>query len=86
MEITILKDYVLLKPDQQETKTKSGIILTEEKGKRANMGTIIQVKDGSEFVAGQRVIHIPYRGNEWTEGGETRLLLKEEDILARVVE
>ena len=82
MNITIRKDYVLLQPDEQGNKTKSGIILQKE-NKRSQTGTIIQVKEGSKFKAGQRVYHSEFRGNEWTdEDGNKRVLLKEADILA----
>ena len=87
MKITIRQEMVLLQPDKQENKTKSGIYLGDQEKKRSQTGTIIQVRPESSFKAGQRVFHSEFRGNEWKdEDGNLRVLLKESDILAIIEE
>ena len=88
-----LHDKILVKRDEAETKTSSGIFLPETSKDKPKTGIIQAVGTGSlntetgERIAlsvkkGDRVIFSSYAGDEIKVGEEELLLLRESDILA----
>jgi chaperonin GroES len=82
-----LGENILVKVLQEDTKTKSGIVLPEnasqvkpQEGKIIAMGSDKKIK----LKPGQKVIFAKYSGTEIKIGGEEYLILKNEDILATI--
>ena len=80
-----LADRVLVKVDEEETKTKGGILLPDTAQKKSQKGTVILdngVRTPLEVKVGDRVLFAKYSGVDIEEEGENYLLLSERDILA----
>ena len=87
-----LADRVLVKVDEEETKTKGGILLPDTAQKKSQKGTVIAIGSGKmldhgvrtpfEVKVGDRVLLAKYSGVDIEEEGENYLLLSERDILA----
>ena len=87
-----LADRVLIKVDQEETKTKSGILIPDTAQKKSQKGTVVALGSGKmldngqrvpfEVKEGDRVLFSKYSGTDVEEGGEKYLLIDERDILA----
>ena len=87
-----LADRVLVKVDEEETKTKGGILLPDTAQKKSQRGTVIAIGPGKmldngvrtpfEVKVGDRVLFAKYSGVDIEEEGENYLLLSERDILA----
>ncbi len=96
MKIQPLHDRVLVRPIEQEETTPSGIILPETAKEKPMEGEVIAVGPGAiqedgtrrplDVQVGDRVIYAKYAGTEIKNGDSKLLLLKESDILAKVVE
>ncbi len=96
MKIQPLHDRVLVRPIEQEEVTPSGIILPETAKEKPMEGEVIAVGPGAlqedgtrrplDVQVGDRVIYAKYAGTEIKNGDSKLLLLKESDILAKVVE
>ncbi len=84
-----LYDHVVLAPEKEDNKTKSGIILTSKDDERPQTAKIIAVgpgKDGNALSVkvGDRVVFKSYATTEVTFDEKKYLILKESDILAIV--
>ena len=87
-----LADRVLVKVEEEETKTKGGILLPDTAQKKSQKGIVAAVGNGKITDAGQRismevkvgdeVLFAKYSGTDVEDNGETYLLLSERDILA----
>jgi chaperonin GroES len=88
-----LHDKIIVRRDEAETRTKSGIFLPETSKDRPKTGTIEAVGDGKlntetgerialTVKAGDRVIFSSYSGTEVKLEGEELLIMSEDDILA----
>lgn len=87
-----LADRVLVKVDEEEKKTKGGILLPDTAQKKSQKGTVIAIGFGKmldngvrtpfEVKVGDRVLLAKYSGVDIEEEGENYLLLSERDILA----
>lgn len=86
-----LADRVLVRVDDEETKTKGGILLPDTAQKKSQKGTVIAVGTGKmldngsrvpfEVKEGDRVLFAKYSGVDIEEDGVKYLLLSERDIL-----
>lgn len=82
-----LADYVVAKQVEAKTKTASGIILPDSATEKPKVAIILEVgKDVKEVETGNRVIYKQYGTVEVKYDGEEYILIKEEDILAKVNE
>ena len=90
-----LHDKILVKRDEAETKTASGIFLPETSKDKPKTGVIEAVGDGSlntetgeriplSVKKGDRVIFSSYAGTEVKLDKDTLLIMSEDDILAVV--
>lgn len=88
-----LHDKILVKRDEAETKTSSGIFLPETSKDKPKTGTIEAVGDGAlntdtgqriplTVKKGDRVIFSSYSGTEIKLDGTDLLIMSEDDILA----
>lgn len=93
MKLVPLSDRVVLKEMKAETKTASGIILTESAQEKPQQAEVVAVGpggivDGKEVVMnvkeGQKVIYSKYAGTEVKFGDEKYVIVKQSDILAVV--
>lgn len=93
MTIKPLGARVLLKQEEMEETTKSGIVLPSNAKEKPSWGTVVEVgpgemKDGHEIKVtvkkGDRVIYSKYAGTEVKLDEETYLLVGQNDLLAIV--
>ncbi|MFH1288955.1 MAG: co-chaperone GroES [bacterium] len=94
MKIIPLGDRILVKRLEAEEKTKGGIILPEtakekpQEGKIEAIGTGKINEDGKviplSLKKGDRIIFTSYAGTEVKSAGEDYLLMREDDVLAKV--
>lgn len=94
MKIIPLGDRILVKRLEAEEKTKGGIILPEtakekpQEGKVEAVGTGKINEDGKviplSLKKGDRIIFTSYAGTEVKSAGEDYLLMREDDVLAKV--
>lgn len=94
MNIKPLHDKVLIKRVDEETKTAGGIIIPDTAKEKPSEGIVEAVGNGfraedgkivpMSVKVGDRVLFAKWGGTEVKLGGETRLIVKESDILAVV--
>ena len=92
MNIKPLHDKVLVKRVDEETKTAGGIIIPDTAKEKPSEGIVeaigngFRAEDGKiipmSVKAGDRVLFSKWAGTEIKVNGETRLIIKESDILA----
>jgi chaperonin GroES len=88
-----LADRVLVKPTQQEEKTKSGIYLPDTAKEKPQEGEVLAVGPGKmaddgkriamDLKVGDRVLYAKYGGTEIKVDGEDLMILRESDVLAK---
>lgn len=87
-----LGDRVVVKPEPEEIKTKSGIVLPDSAKEKPSEGTVVAVGTGKildngqkvplEVKIGDKVIYSKYGGTEVKIENEEYMILSEKDILA----
>lgn len=87
-----LGDKVVVRPEEGEETTKSGIVLPDTAKEKPQEGIIVSVGTGRvldngervdlEVESGQKVLYAKYAGTEVKHDGEDLLILGERDILA----
>lgn len=86
-EVRPLGENVLVKPEKQDKKTKTGIFLPETaSAERPQEGKVIAIGESKEIKVkkNQTVIFRQFSGTEVKIDGEDYLIIKNEDILAVV--
>lgn len=95
MKIIPLHDRILVKRIEQETKTKSGIIIPDTaQNEKPTEGEVIAVGTGTrdqngkliplDVKVGDVILFAKWGGNEIKVDGEEYLIIKESDVLAIV--
>ena len=85
MKIKPLADRVLIKIDEGETKTASGLIIPQTAQEKTQAGTVVAVGDDKEVIkvqAGQKVMYDKYAGTQIKIDGVEHLIVKMADVLA----
>jgi len=91
MKIKPLGDRVVLKPIEQESKTKSGIIIPDTAKEKSHRGKVLAVGAGKyddgelnpmTVKVGDEVLYKEYAGDEFKLDEEKVIVIKEEDIIA----
>ena len=92
MALKPLGDRVIVKADEAESQTASGLYLASEAKEKPQTGKVIAVgegkidKDGNKIPmpvkVGDKVIYGKYGGTEVTHEGEDFLILRADDIYA----
>lgn len=85
-----LLDRVLIKPDDQQETTQSGIILPPDTRKRSNSGTVISVgqtaAQGINIESGDKVIYQRHAGLDMEWKGEKYLIVLAHEVVAKIVD
>jgi len=94
MSIRPLHDRVLVRSEEEETKTAGGIVLPGSAAEKPSRGEVIAVGNGKitdsgdvrplDVKAGDKVIFGQYAGNTVKVDGEELLIMSESEILAVV--
>lgn len=93
MKLKPLADRVVVKPVEQESKTKSGIIIPDTAKEKSQKGKVLAVGPGWHqngtliplaVKAGDVVLYKEYGGEEMKIEGEEVVILKADDILATI--
>jgi chaperonin GroES len=95
IKIRPLDDRVVVEPIEAEEKTAGGIVLPDSAKEKPQRGTIVAVGPGKLLDSGQRgelsvavgdeVIYGKYGGTDIEINGDEVKILRESDILAKVV-
>jgi len=90
--LTPIGEKVVVKPDPEEIKTKSGIVLPDTAKEKPQEGTVVAVGTGRildngqkvphEVKIGDKVLYSKYGGTEVKVEEEEYIILSERDILA----
>jgi chaperonin GroES len=96
MNLRPLHDRVIVKRLDQETKTASGLIIPEAAAEKPDQGEIVAIGNGKvqengsvrplEVKVGDRVLFGKYSGQTVKVKGEELLVMREEDIMAVLVD
>ncbi len=88
MIIEPLGTRVLIRPLEQETTTKSGLILPETAKEKPQQGRIEAIGNSEEMLTGLQVgdvtLFAKYSGNEIEVDGVKYIIMEEGDVLARI--
>ena len=91
---TPLGERIVIKPMEQETQTRGGILLPDTAKEKPQEGEVIAVgsgrlaDDGSriamELSIGDKVIYSKYAGTEYEDDDDEYLIMRESDVLAKL--
>ena len=86
MNIQPLNNRVVIKAKKLEEKTKGGIYIPETAQEKSQEGIVVAIPQMEKcpLAVGDLVIYENFAGTELTLDGETVLVLKFEDILAKI--
>ena len=92
MNLKPLGDRVIIKPDEAETTTASGLYIASEAKEKPTTGVVLAVGDGKldkdgkhlpmPVEVGDKVIYGKFGGTEVTVDGEDVLILRADDLYA----
>lgn len=92
MDLKPLGDRVIVKPDEAEEKTASGLFLANDAKEKPQSGIVLAVgegridRDGNKIAVpvsvGQKVVYGKFGGTELTVEGEKVLVLRGDDLIA----
>lgn len=95
MKINPLDDRVVVRPNEAEEKTAGGIVLPDAAKEKQQRGTVVAVGPGRLLDSGERapvsvqvgdqVLFGKYGGTDIEVDGEDVKILRESDILAKLV-
>ncbi len=96
MNLKPLGDRLIVRAVEEEAATASGIVLPDTAKEKPLKGKVLAVGDGKleddgrriplDVSAGDEVVYSKYGGTEIVVDGEDLLVLRESDVLAKVVE
>jgi chaperonin GroES len=95
MNLKPLEDRIVVKPNEAETQTASGLVIPDTAKEKPQQGTVLAVGPGKRaessgeliplgIEAGQTVLYSKYGGTEVTVDGDELLVLSARDVLAVV--
>ena len=87
INITPLADRVIVKQEEAETTTASGIIIPDNAQEKPQKGTVVAVGKGTKdnpttVTSGDIVLYGKYAGTELKHDGEEFIIMRESDIFA----
>jgi chaperonin GroES len=95
MALKPLGDRLIVQAIEEEETTASGIVLPDTAKEKPQKGKVLSVGDGRldddgkrialDVAAGDEVLYSKYGGTEIKVDGEDLLVLRESDVLAKVV-
>lgn len=88
-KIQPLADRVLVQPAAAEEKTVGGIIIPDSAKEKPLRGTVLAVGNGTKdepmiLKQGDQVLYGKYAGTELEFEGEKYLIIKQQDVLAKI--
>jgi len=96
MKVKPLQDRILVRRIEEEEKTKGGIIIPDAAKEKPQEGKVVAVGDGKVLESGQKIkltvkagdkiLFGKYSGTEIKVDGEELLILREDDVLAIIVD
>lgn len=85
VNIQPLADYVVAQAEEAESKTASGLYLTQSAQEKPKTAKVVAVgKQAGQVKVGDRIIYKSYSTTDVKVGTDEYILVKEEDILATV--
>ena len=95
MAIQPLDDRIVVKPNESEETTASGLVIPDTAKEKPQQGEVLAVGPGRrseqtgeiipmDIAAGDTVVYSKYGGTEITLDGEDYLILNARDVLAKV--
>ncbi|HEY5664776.1 MAG TPA: co-chaperone GroES [Ilumatobacter sp.] len=95
MNLKPLDDRIVVKPNEAETQTASGLVIPDTAKEKPQQGTVLAVGPGKRaestgeiiplgIEVGQTVLYSKYGGTEVTLAGDDVLVLNARDVLAIV--
>jgi chaperonin GroES len=95
MNLKPLDDRIVVKPNEAETQTASGLVIPDTAKEKPQQGTVLAVGPGKRAESsgelipvgideGQTVLYSKYGGTEVTVDGDELLVLNARDVLAVV--
>lgn len=95
MNLKPLDDRIVVKPNEAETQTASGLVIPDTAKEKPQQGTVLAVGPGKRseqsgeiiplgIEVGETVLYSKYGGTEITANGDDVLVLNARDILAIV--
>ena len=95
MNLKPLEDRIVVRPNEAETQTASGLVIPDTAKEKPQQGEVLAVGPGKRsdstgdlipvgIEVGQTVLYSKYGGTEVSAGGEDLLVLNARDILAIV--
>lgn len=83
MDIRPLGERVLVKADQAEEKTASGLFIPQTSQEKTQFATVVAVGDDVKTVKkGEKILHDKYSGTALKMDGDDYLILDIKDVLA----
>ncbi|MCL6623803.1 MAG: co-chaperone GroES [Fimbriimonadales bacterium] len=92
VKLSPLHDRIIVKPEEKEKKTPSGILLPDTAQEKPQRGKVIAVGPGKlldngkiapmEVKPGDVVLYGKYSGTEVTVDGDEYVILRQDDVLA----
>lgn len=78
-----LADYVVAQAEEAQSKTASGLYLTQGAQDKPKTAKVVAVgKDAKQVKVGDRIVYKGYSTTDVKVGSEEYILVKEEDVLA----
>ncbi|MCG8452033.1 MAG: co-chaperone GroES [Spirochaetales bacterium] len=87
MTVKPLQDRVLIKVEEAETKTASGLYIPDTAQEKTQTGSVVAVGDDDDLITvkvGDKVMYDKYAGTTVKIDGDDHLIVKCSDILAIV--
>lgn len=82
-----MADYIVAQAEEAATKTASGLYIPGGAQEKPTVAKVVAVAAGVKSVkVGDRIIYKSYSQTEVKVGAENYLLVKEEDVLATVIQ
>ena len=95
MDLQPLGDRLIVEPLEEEETTSSGIVLPDTAKEKPQRGRVLAVGPGArndkgevvpmEVAVGDEIIYSKYGGTEIKLGADDVLILRESDVLAKVI-
>ena len=94
MNLQPLEDRIVVRPDEAEEKTVSGLVIPDSAKEKPQQGEVLAIGPGRraentgeiipiDLAVGDSVVYSKYGGTEITVDGEDLLILSSRDVLAK---
>lgn len=90
MKLKPLRDRLVLKRISREEKTATGIIMPNASKEKNDYAEVVEIsedlKDKAAYKIGDKVLFTQYAGLTLNDGDEEYIVIKDEDILAIIID